>query len=72
VENVLRIKRLLYDEGYTIPGAREKLKADAKPKAAQTLLPLITTPPVDRLKRVRQELRDLLQMLNSAPGSHRR
>jgi DNA-binding transcriptional MerR regulator len=72
VESVLQIKRLLYDEGYTIAGAREKLKADAKPKSAQATLPLITTPPVDRLKRMRQELRDLLQMMHGTPGGHRR
>lgn len=64
VETVLHIKRLLYDDGYTIAGAREKLKADAKSKTAQAVLPLIATPPTDRLKRLRQEMRDLLQMMN--------
>jgi DNA-binding transcriptional MerR regulator len=72
VENVLHIKRLLYEEGYTIAGAREKLKAEAKPKSGQAVLPLIKTPPTDRMKRLRQEMRELLQMLNGAPGSHRR
>src|SRR5438477_8982755 len=35
VENVLRIKKLLYDEGFTIPGARQQLKAEAKPAKLQ-------------------------------------
>src|SRR3978361_436047 len=31
VEMALRIKSLLYDQGYTIPGARQVFKADLKP-----------------------------------------
>jgi DNA-binding transcriptional MerR regulator len=31
VEMALRIKSLLYDQGYTIPGARQVFKADIKP-----------------------------------------
>ena len=34
VEMALRIKSLLYDQGYTIPGARQVLKADVKPAEA--------------------------------------
>src|SRR5438105_13837780 len=32
VENVLRIKKLLYDEGFTIRGARQKLLAEGTKK----------------------------------------
>ena len=32
VEMALRIKSLLYDQGYTIPGARQVFKSEAKPK----------------------------------------
>jgi len=47
VELALRIKRLLYDEGYTIPGARQVFQAEAKEVrgvgkksvAAETALP---------------------------------
>ncbi len=38
VETALRIKRLLYDEGYTIPGARQLLKSEARLKEPQLLL----------------------------------
>lgn len=34
VEMALRIKSLLYDQGYTIPGARQVFKGDAKVKEA--------------------------------------
>ena len=71
VENILHIKRLLYDDGYTIAGAREKMKAESRPKAGQSVLPLVSAPSTDRLKRMRQELRELLRMLNAAPGKHR-
>src|SRR3954465_7928526 len=39
VENILQVKKLLYEEGYTIAGAREKLKMDGKPKKSQSALP---------------------------------
>ena len=32
VENVLRIKKLLYDQGFTIAGARQQLRAETKRK----------------------------------------
>jgi DNA-binding transcriptional MerR regulator len=36
VETALRIKHLLYDLGYTIPGARQVFKTDAKPDPRPT------------------------------------
>src|SRR5579862_2349293 len=39
VETALRVKSLLYDEGYTIPGARQAIKAEQKQKEPQ--LPLM-------------------------------
>ncbi len=38
VEIALRIKRLLYDEGYTIPGARQLLKGEGKQPEQQLSL----------------------------------
>ena len=62
VENVLRIKRLLYEEGFTIAGARQQLRADAKVK--QKPLPF-AMPPSGRseLRQVRQGLREVLGIL---------
>jgi DNA-binding transcriptional MerR regulator len=37
VETALRIKHLLYDLGYTIPGARQVFKSEAKPAESPTL-----------------------------------
>ena len=39
VENVVRVKKLLYEEGYTINGARQFLKAEAKRDRSQSALP---------------------------------
>ena len=62
VENVLRIKKLLYDEGFTIPGARAQLKAEMKRK--QTPLPFVVPPPnMGELKQVRQGLTEILSIL---------
>ena len=42
VEMALRIKSLLYDQGYTIPGARQVFKVEAKAREAAT--PFESTP----------------------------
>src|ERR1700689_727339 len=39
VENVLRIKKLLYEEGFTIAGARQQIKSDQKRGKKQAPLP---------------------------------
>ncbi|HEY7405482.1 MAG TPA: MerR family transcriptional regulator [Candidatus Angelobacter sp.] len=64
VEGVLRIKNLLYDQGFTIAGARQQLRAELKKK--QSPLPF-ATPPANRaeLKQVRQGLREILGILTA-------
>ncbi len=64
VENVLLIKRLLYEEGFTIAGARERLKAEARPTKTQGALPFPKRPPTDRIRAVRQGLKEILQLLS--------
>ena len=64
VENVLRIKKLLYDQGFTIAGARQQLRAETKRK--QSPLPFAVPPPGrGELKQVRQGLREILGILSS-------
>jgi DNA-binding transcriptional MerR regulator len=63
VENVLRIKKLLYEEGFTIAGARQHLRSENKKK--QSTLPF--APPgasASQLKQVRQGLKDILGLLS--------
>ena len=64
VESVLRIKQLLYEEGFTIPGARQHLRSEVKSEKKQTPLPFPARPASD-LKYVRQGLRDILTMLSA-------
>ncbi len=67
VEMALRIKSLLYDQGYTIPGARQVFKSEQKQHAPE--LPLLVeqgTSKEDtaRLKKLKSELHDLHAMLS--------
>src|SRR5271169_6247287 len=63
VESVLRIKKLLYVEGFTIAGARQQLKAESKPVKLQTGLPFPKQARGDSLKKVRQGLQEILVIL---------
>jgi DNA-binding transcriptional MerR regulator len=64
VENVLRIKKLLYEEGFTIAGARQHLKGESKPAHLQSGLPFPKKKSADNLKKVRQGLQEILGMLS--------
>jgi DNA-binding transcriptional MerR regulator len=68
VEMALRVKRLLYDEGYTIAGARQAIQAETRSKReGQPELPLPQQQAAQkaevRLHKVRKELREILSML---------
>ena len=61
VEAVLRIKQLLYEEGFTIAGARQQLRVESKTQAP---LPFPTQPSGD-LKRLRHGLQEILTILSA-------
>ncbi len=65
VDIALRIKSLLYDQGYTIPGARQIIKSEAHPMEPLLPLALAEASPVDTapLRNLQRELRELLQLL---------
>ena len=59
VEHVLRIRDLLYEEGYTISGARKALKDGVEPENP------LGHPKVRGLKqRIRKEVEELLQLVD--------
>ena len=64
VENVLRIKRLLYEEGFTIAGARQHLRGDGKTDKKQVPLPFPARSASD-LRYIRQGLSEILNMLSA-------
>ena len=71
VELALRVKTLLKDEGYTIPGARQVLKAEFKQKVPQLSLIASDLPDTKQLRNLRRDLAALATMLSQpvAPRS---
>jgi len=63
VESILRIKKLLYEEGFTIAGARQQLRVEAKTDKKQTPLPFPER--ASDLKYIRQGLKDILGLLST-------
>src|SRR5579864_4123004 len=64
VEAVLLIKKLLYEEGFTIAGARQHLRTESKIDKKQAPLPFPERTASD-LKHIRQGLREILAMLST-------
>jgi DNA-binding transcriptional MerR regulator len=62
VDAVLRIKKLLYEEGFTIAGARQQLRSEVKTEKNQVPLPFPTHSAAD-LRRLRHGLEEILGML---------
>jgi DNA-binding transcriptional MerR regulator len=73
IETVLRIKQLLYEEGFTIAGAKKRLEAEMAGRV-ETPIPAADGPTVnppdaggaDRvaaLRQVREQLREILTLL---------
>ncbi len=65
VENLLHIKRLLYENGYTIAGARQQLRGELRKDKAQGGLLFPMKASNDGLRRVRQELQEVLRLLSA-------
>jgi DNA-binding transcriptional MerR regulator len=63
VENVLQIKKLLYEEGFTISGARQHLRVETKTHKKQAPLPFPARDVPD-LKYIRQGLQEILTLLS--------
>jgi len=64
VESVLRIKQLLYEQGFTISGARQQLRAENKSDKTQTAIPF-PSQSVPEIQRIRQGLREILSLLSA-------
>ena len=64
VESVLRIKQLLYEQGYTIQGARQHLRSEAKADKGQSTIPFPTQSSAE-MQRIRQGLREILNLLST-------
>jgi DNA-binding transcriptional MerR regulator len=64
VESVLRIKQLLYEQGFTISGARQQLRAESKSDKSQAAIPF-PAQSAPELQHIRQGLREILELLSA-------
>jgi DNA-binding transcriptional MerR regulator len=64
VESVLRIKQLLYEQGFTISGARQHLRAETKTDKTQSAIPFPSQSGPE-LQNIRQGLREILDLLSA-------
>jgi DNA-binding transcriptional MerR regulator len=71
VEMALRVKCLLYDEGYTIPGARQIIKSELKHKEPQLPLAGVGVPDAKQLHGLRRELEAIVAILSHPVGKSR-
>ena len=71
VEMLLGIKHLLYSEGYTIAGAKRRLKETHKEEPSQLVLPMTEEVYKRTLSTIKQEILSLCQLLNGSERSVR-
>jgi DNA-binding transcriptional MerR regulator len=64
VESVLRIKQLLYEQGFTISGARQQLRAETKTDKTQSAIPF-PSQATPEIQHIRQGLREILNLLST-------
>ena len=75
LDQVLLIKRLVFNEGLTLAGARRKLEESAPRTAADVdhdvaeVLDALASDARTRIAYVRDGLRSILQLLSNAPGT---
>ncbi|HSP34264.1 MAG TPA: MerR family transcriptional regulator [Thermoanaerobaculia bacterium] len=69
IDIILRIKQLLYSEGFTIAGAKKKLETEMEsgspaPQPVTAAPAKTAKPSADKLASVKKELRAILKMLD--------
>jgi DNA-binding transcriptional MerR regulator len=75
VDQVLKIKQLVFGEGLTLAGARRKIEEGGGPhigaadKDVEEVLEALASDAKTRIASVRDGLRSILKLLSSAPGT---
>ena len=75
LDQVLRIKKLVFEEGLTLSGARHRLgdeetqSSSATDEEVEEVLEALASDARVRIARVRDGLRSILKVLSSAPGT---
>jgi DNA-binding transcriptional MerR regulator len=66
VEAILYVRSLLYDRGFTIAGARQFMRSEARATRGQNVLPFAEPAPErETLRKVKVELLDILGLLSA-------
>jgi DNA-binding transcriptional MerR regulator len=69
IDIILRIKQLLYSEGFTIAGAKKKLDIEMSAPVAEVVAPVASTAPSKDVSKalgdVKRELTAILELLDS-------
>ena len=68
IETVLRIKQLLYDEGFTIVGAKKRIESEAGGKSSTPQSQAALPEEDDRLRQVLREVREELRQILTVLG----
>jgi DNA-binding transcriptional MerR regulator len=71
VDLARRIRHLLYEEGYTIPGARQAIQTETRKPAESGQLRLAEAGSAPKLGKLRTELKEILGMLSTAHNAKR-
>ncbi len=75
LDRVLRIKRMVVDEGLTLAGVRRRLESEEAPQPELPLEELLASGIKERIKRVREELQEVFALLTrgsaTQPASER-
>lgn len=66
IEAVLRIKQLLYEEGFTIDGARKKIRNHSSPQQGPPSVVLTTSPNGALLKKLKRGLEEVVRILEGS------
>ncbi len=68
LEQVQRIKQLVFEEGLTLAGARRRIEEDGQPQPELPLEELVTPEIRQRIGRVKEGLQELLGLLGGQPA----
>ena len=68
VERILRIRDLVFNEGLTLAGARRRLEEEDAPAESAAPGPVLDAGAREKLGQIKDGLRALLSMLESAPA----
>ena len=76
VEMALKVRRLLYDEGYTIPGARQAFQLEARMRGTEAEGQMVLSVPAPaaapmKMQKLKAELREILGLLTAPAGRPR-